>query len=247
MQAENKTKNNMETQLVRLDAPYNIICGTNGEFALHIATLIMMREDKEGALSVASHPIVSVNGELGGCFVGSGKGNADGQVWMHTRLEDCYVVCPQNYQTVSISELKAVMKYYAKLDMLDMPLRIATSFSWAMTKYGCKIILPMDDNNQPMADIAVCLEFEDTNGGQSCMVSADDKSPFYFYEYFDNEPPFSQYVPTNLQAVKYMAELRDTYLRIFRFDGLRSIKFTTRNKDYQWFVDELNATKIDGE
>lgn len=237
----------METQLVRLDAPYNIICGTTGDFGLHIATLIVMRENKEGELSVACHPVVSVKGEIGGCFISSGEGNADGQVWMHTRLEDCYVVCPQNYQTVSISELKNVMKYYAKLNMLDMPLRIASSFSWAMTKYGCKILLSEDENGITIRDEEVCLEFEENNNGKSCMVSADDDSPFYFYEYFDNEPPFNQFVPTNLEARKYMAELRDTYLQIFRYEGLRSIKFTTKNKAYQWFVDKLNATKADGE
>ncbi len=229
----------MESQLLKLDAPYNIICGTNGEFALHIATLIMIKENKDGALSVVSYPVVSVNGEIGGSFIGSGKGNADGQVWMHTSLEDCYVVCPQNDQTVSIRELKKVMKYYAKLNMLEMPVRIASSFSWAMTKFGCKI--------KTDKDYEVCLKFEEDNDGKSCMVSADDPSPFYFYEYFDNEPPFDQFVPTNSQAIKYMAELRDTYLRTFRYEGLCSIKFTTKNKAYQWFVDQLNATKADGE
>jgi hypothetical protein len=256
LQAQNKNRKKMETQLVRLDAPYNIICGTNGEFALHIATLIVVKERTgevvEGApmrdtLSVASYPVVIEGGELGGCFMGAGKGKADGQVWLHTELKDCYVVCPQNYKTVLISELKNVMKYYAKQNMIDMPLRVATSFSWAMTKYGCKILLLDDENKKEIRDYEVCLEFEDSNGGQSCMVSADDDSPFYFYEFFENEPPFSRFVPTNSEAIKYMAELRDTYLQIFRYEGLRSIKFTTKNKDYLWFVDQLNATKADGE
>ena len=246
----------METQLVRLDAPYNIICGTNGEFALHIATLIVVKEQTRevvesaplsDTLSVASYPVVNVNGVHDRLFLTSGKGKADGQVWMHTRLEDCYVVCPENHQTVSLWELKNVMKYYAKQNMIDMPLRIATSFSWAMSKYGCKILLPDDENKKEIRDYEVCLEFEDSNAGQSCMVSADDDSPFYFYEFFENEPPFSRFVLTNSEAIKYMAELRDTYLQIFRYEGLRSIKFTTKNKDYLWFVDQLNATKADGE
>ena len=237
----------METQLVRLDAPYNIICSPNGEFALHIATLIVVKENKEGALSVACHPVVRVNGENGGFFMGSGKGNADGQVWMHTKLEDCYVICPQNQKNVPISELKDVMKYYAKLNMLDMPLRVASSFSWAMTKFGCKFMLFEDNSHKTITDYDLNLEFEDTKDGKSCMVSADDKSPFYFYEFFDNEPPFDQFVPTNSEAIKYMAELRDTYLQIFRYEGLRSITFTTKNEQYQWFVDQLNTTKFDGE
>jgi hypothetical protein len=131
--------------------------------------------------------------------------------------------------------------------MIDMPSMVATSFILAMKKYGCRFVLPVDENNLPIADITVCLEFEESNKGKSCMVFADDDSPFYFYEYFDNEPPFIQTVPTNSEAKILMAELRDTYLQAFRLEGVRSITFTTKNEKYQWFVDELNATKLDGE
>ena len=179
--------------------------------------------------------------------MGSGKGKADGQVWMHTELKDCYVVCPQNYKSVDISQLKGLMKYYAKQNIADMELRISVSFGWAMTQYGCKILLPEDENRKPIADYKVCLEFEESNKGKSCMVYADNKSVFYFYEYFDNEPSFNELVPTNTEAIKYMANLRDTYLQIFRYEGVRSITFTTKNEKYQWFVDKLNATKADGD
>ena len=184
----------METQLLRLDAPYNIICDTTGKFALHIATLIVVKEKTEGVpeasslsntLSVACYPVVSEKGFLGDSFMGSGKGKADGQVWMHTELKDCYIVSPQNYKSVGISRLKDVMKYYANQNMIDMPLRIASSFSWAMIQYGCKILLPEDENRKPIADYKVCLEFEESNNGKSCMVYADNKSVFYFYEYFE--------------------------------------------------------------
>ena len=58
----------MNTQLVRLDSPYNIICSSSGKFALHIATLIVVKEKIRGVvegasmrdtLSVASYPVVS--------------------------------------------------------------------------------------------------------------------------------------------------------------------------------------------
>ena len=232
----------METQLVRLDAPYNIICDTAGKFALHIATLIVVKEK-----TVACYPVVSEKAFLADSFIGYGKGKADGQVWMHTELKDCYVVCPQNYKSVDISRLKDVIEYYAKQNMIDMELRISVSFSWAMTQYGCKILLPEDENRKPISDYKVTLEFEESNNGKSCMVYADNKSVFYFYEYFDNEPPFDRFIPTNTEAIKYMTELRNTYLQIFRYEGLKSITFTTRNEKYQWFVDKLNATKADGE
>ena len=239
----------METQLVRLDAPYNIICDTTGNFALHIATLIVVKEKSgdapEGSpssntLSVACYPVVSEKGFLKDSFLGVGEGKADGQVWMHAELKDCYVVCPQNYKSVDVSQLKDLMKYYAKQNMVDMEFRITASFCWALVKFGCKILLPLTDYIVP-------LEFEESNNGKSCMVYADDKSVFYFYEYFDNEPPFDRFIPTNTEAIKYMTEVRDTYLQLFRYDGLKSITFTTKNEKYQWFVDKLNATKADGE
>ncbi len=37
----------METQIVRLDAPYNLICSNAGKMALPIATLIVIREYRE--------------------------------------------------------------------------------------------------------------------------------------------------------------------------------------------------------
>lgn len=246
----------MDTQLVRLDAPYNIICDTTGKFALHIATLIIVKEKVKGVpksspmshtLSVASYPVVSEKGLLGAVFIGSGKGKADGQVWMHTELKDCYVVCPQNHQSVDIRKLKDVMEYYAKQNIVDMNFRIPISFGWAMTQYGCKILLPEDENRKPIKDYDVCLEFEESNNGKSCMVYADNKSLFYFYEYFDNESPFDRLVRTNSEAINHMANLCNIYIQIFRYEGVKSITFTTKNEQYQWFVDKLNATKFDGD
>ena len=234
----------METQLVRLDAPYNIILGKDGWFSLHIATLIVIKERTEGILKNASmSDTLSVT-----CFpVVDDKIDAGGDVWINTELEDCYVVCPEKCKVVHLRELKRIMEFCARNKVLHYTERIPLNFSMAMRKYQCEIVMPTDDNNKTITDYEVCLEFEDANGGKSSMVSAADDSLFYFYEFFDNEPPFTQFVPTNTAAIGYMAQLRDDYLRIFRYNGLRSITFTTKNKDYQWFVDKLNATKIDGE
>ena len=92
----------MDTQIVRHDAPYNIICGNNGIFALHVATLIVIKErlknGKRGtettdAISVSSYPVVA------------GSYDMDGQVWMKTEQKDCLVICRQN-ESVSLYTLK---------------------------------------------------------------------------------------------------------------------------------------------
>ena len=81
----------MISQIVRLDAPYNIICSKSGQFGLHIATLIVVKEkiadatdDKKnsGSVTMENYPIVNTH-------------NMDGQTWKDTELKDCLVICRQ--------------------------------------------------------------------------------------------------------------------------------------------------------
>ena len=229
----------MDTQLVRLDGPYNIICGNNGHFALHIATLIVVKEKKQevtvvekvaDTISVACYPIVADNLKI------------DGQVWMHTELNDCLVIGRQG-EELTLYSLKKTMEYCAKHNIFKYFERIPSEFCWAMMDYNCKILLDTDDNKYIIKDYEVELKFEEDNGGNSCMAYSSSDSRFYFYEYFDNEPPFNEFVPTNMEAIDYFAKLRDNYLRILQYEGLRSITFTTTNEKYLWFVDRLNSTK----
>ena len=234
----------MDTQLVRLDAPYNIICGTNGKFALHIATLIVMKERMEGkpdgvpmadTLSVAAYPVVSERFRVGG------------QVWMSSELKDCYVVCEQGCKTIPLQELKYIMEFCSKYEVPRYKEMIPISFVTAMKRYGISISLPLGKNSKALTDFKVCLEFKESTDGKTCMVYEDGASGFYFYEYFANDPDAFAELPTNLEAINYMAELRDDYLRLFQHEGVRSITFTTKSKQYQWFVDKLNDSKADGE
>ena len=45
------------------------------------------------------------------------------------------------------------------------------------------------------------------------------------------------------ETINELAALRDAYLHAFKFDGLKSITFTTKNEKYQEFVDSLNNTQ----
>lgn len=233
----------METQLVRLDKPYNIICGSNGRFALHVATLIVVKERIEGVpegvsmrdtLSVSSYPVVSGSYEM------------DGQVWMNTELKDCLVVCREK-ESVSLYTLKKVMEYCGKHNVSFYMERIPSSFSMALFSYDSQLILPTDENKQTIADYEVCLQFETGEHGIRCMVYSSKESDFYFYEYFaDDDADYSNVGLINKpEAIKCMAELRDNYLSILKHEGLRNIRFTTKQKEYQYFVDELNSYKVD--
>ena len=232
----------METQLVRLDAPYNIICGNGGQFGLHIATLIVVKETVEGVpegktmsdtLSVASYPVVAGNYKMAG------------ETWLKTELKDCHVVCPQDVKFEPLSSLKRVMEYCAKQKVLHFMDRIPVAFSWAMTDNDIMILMPHDHNNKVITDYEVCLEFDEVDKGKTCMAFASKDSDFYFYMYFDNKPPFIYGVPTYEEAIVLMGRQRNQYLRLFEPEGLRSITFTTKNENYQWFVDKLNSYSLD--
>lgn len=229
----------MDTQLVRLDAPYNIICSPNGEFALHIATLIVMRENKNVAdnapmsetFTMSSYPVVAEKVEL------------NGKVWTHCELDKYFLVGNQSADSISITVLRQVMEYCArntKYDWLNVKARIPMRFKIAMMTYKCTI-------NPHKPQHTVNLIFDEGNNGYTCMVSSDNKSSFYFFEYFANEPLLFNNMLTNQEAIDNMIELRNDYLTLFKRYGLTDITFTTDNKDYQCFVDKLNASKADGE
>lgn len=230
----------MDTQLVRLDAPYNVICGKRGRFGLHVATLIVVKEKIDGVpegvpisdtIVVSSYPVV--NGGYG----------IDGQVWMDTELKDCHVVCRQN-ESVSLFALKRVMEYCGKYRSTEI---IPSAFVMASVDYGIKMILPNDKNNKTISDYTVCLEFETGEHGIRCMTYSSKESFFYFYEYYADDT--ADYTSVGLinktDAIKRIAELRNTYLLLFKPDGLRSITFTTKQRHYQDFVDEVNKYRLD--
>ena len=115
----------------------------------------------------------------------------------------------------------------------------------ALMSNNCRLKLSGGEEGLPISDYEVCLVFEESNDGNTCMVYADNDSDFYFYEYFAINPELFHFLPTNNQVIDNFAELRDTYLHIFNSEGLLSIKFTTKNDNYKWFVDKLNSCKVE--
>ena len=233
----------METQLVRLDKPYNIICGPDIKFGLHLATLIVVNEkpvkDAETGDVVDTYPVAKSYPVVGVEY------GIDGEVWMKSEQKDCMVICREG-ESVGLYTLKKLMEFSSKSHhFIDFILIVPGALSMALLAYGVKLELPTDDNNCTINDYKVRLEFSEGNNGRSCMVYADKDSDFYFYDYFENEPPFIQEVRTNTESIKFLSSLRDSYVRAFHFEGLHSITFITKDEKYQWFVDKLNNTMPD--
>lgn len=225
----------MDTQLVRHDAPYNIICGKNGKFGLHTATLIVVKETMKKApdnssmsesLSVSSYPVVSGGYEI------------DGHVWTDVEQKDCMVIARKG-EPVAVGVLKRIMEFCTKRNYYNL-VSLTASFKMAMFMYGSKISLPTDKEGKTISDYEVCLEFEfHTSSYGYVIVYSSKESVFYFldeYEEHGMEPE---------EAMRRMVKLRDNYLNILYNEGLRSITFITKDKLYQDFIDKLNSYKVD--
>lgn len=226
--------------MVRLDKPYNIIFGKNAKTGLHIATLMVIREEtimnddstQSKKLTVSSYPVVAKAYELGG------------ETWMDTELKDCMVIGAEK-QDVAVSMLRKLMDFCDEKNV-DFPMNaIPALFSMTMVDYGCKILPPKYDDKNTVTDYVVDLVFEESNRGATCIVYSSDSSDFYFFESFANEPPFHPELLTNAEAADDMMGLRDSYVRIVSHDNkeFKSITFTTKNKNYQRFVEKLNGKK----
>ena len=217
----------METQLVRLDAPYNLICNEDGEFGLHIATLMVINQrDDDHELNVQSYPVVASKYDLGG------------RTWFNDELQDCKVVAVQG-GNVSLRDIKLVTEFASLGEhLLDL---LVMSLMTTLRLYNVKVSLDRSERGE----LKVELCFSGPPKGRIAVYSATD-SPFFLYTYYDPEAEnrihpiaFSQ-----SQAIDEILKTRQVYLTSLRIVdgamGVKDITFYTNQPKYKYFVDELN-------
>ena len=220
----------METQLVRLDAPYNLICGRNMKLGLHIATLLVItkgRQDKPK--EVLSYPVVE------------GGDKPGGEVWTDCELGGCEVICRQN-DGINWIFVKAIMRHFYEQGEIHLERAI-----WSLNSF----LMASNMHVDPFpADSEVELEFEE-NDNNICMVYSTPRSHLFFFSAFinvdDNEMNDKSLSRDADDAISHLVQMRDAYLMAFRYWGLYSIHFSTKDEKYREFVDRLNAPKKDGE
>ena len=239
----------METQLVRLDPPYNIIYDAKKGFALHISTLIIIDEVSEGKgkkvetkLRSRSFPVVSRMFEL------------EGESWTDYELKFHHKICRQG-ETVSLRELRLFMEYcYKHADFKHME-AYPMLFDVALLSYGVKMNIKDPMTGLDISDYEVELIFDDQQGDVEkyindspayiddgiCDVHSGLGSPFFFDDII--YPKDSTTAISN--SIIKLTSLRDAYLYALKFDGIKSITFTTKNPKYQSFVERLNNTEVD--
>lgn len=237
----------METQLVRLDAPYNVIFDyKRAKFGLHIATLIVVDEVTEGKgknavtkLRSRSYPVVNTAFDL------------EGEAWTDSELQQCYRMCRQN-ETVSLYDFKHFI-HFCDANAVEDLYKVPMSFNIAMMSYKIKFNLSDIKTGKKMSDFKVELLFDEKENQilkyfsisdidsfltkRTCLVHSSSHSPFYFWSDMsldDGKPD---------DTIQELAKLRDAYLHAFKYEGLKSITFTTKNEKYKEFVDSLNNTQ----
>ena len=204
----------IQTQLIRLDPPYNIIFTTERFFGLHIASLIVVDEETERIgrrdrkrLRSRSFPVAAPYGKLAGV------------AWTDTELKDCFLVCCQG-ETITLRTLKRFMEYCGRT-------------SPRLMLFSMQMFL------DTMSDYNILIDDEILTGRTIIDVCSTPSSPLYFNTYFFSEDELLD----KQNAINHLNGLRLTYIRTLKPFGLKSIKFTTKDKKYQSFVDELNKHK----
>ena len=226
----------METQLVRLDAPYNLICNKETKFGLHIATLIDIDpfEDNYNRMSyMYCYPVVERKNEPGG------------EIWNDCELETCKVICREE-ENISLRTIKEIMEYYYGWAYLP-----TNNFVWDLKKTlvsnGIRLILPKTNlikKNESVENIIseyeVELIFEEDDEG--CSIYSSDNSYFFFLGSIDYHPEKRAHPRDNDEESNILefALLRDAYLMAFHEEGIEKITFYTKSEKYQEFVNKLN-------
>ena len=220
----------METQLVRLDAPYNLICGERAEFGLHIATLMVINENEDDK-SLEDYADDDNRGVC--CYpVVAEKYEPAGRAWMRSSLDDCRVVAEMTaHPTITLRTLSGVLDYLDRSADVSREEAILKCAS-ALKLYGVDVVVPSD----AAGVFDVEIEF-DVEPGRSVISSAVGSDFFFFATFILDEEAVEADVRGCLES---FLRCRQAYLAAFSRWGVKDITFSTRDEEYRSYVDEMN-------
>lgn len=220
----------MNTQLLKLDPPYNIICGRN-KIAKHVATLIITNINKEEAPSednpcywldmrTYSYPVVEY-----------GDGSPAGDVWNDVEVRECRVIAKApndgGFNTKIWSHwFCETLRFLHEDDGFG-------STQTPMTLYEQLKSLHIDVNwmgtfGDPKK-VEVELIFDDYDGVSS--ISSASGSELYFTATYATENENQKQQKFN-ETLRWAAQ----YIRIFNAQTI----FTTKNEQYKEMLIEWN-------
>ena len=230
----------METQLLKLNPPYNIICN-KGRFAKHIATLIVVDKEQSDAqpghweTKTQSFPVVDY-----------GDGSPEGDVWSSSEVKDCRVVARESVNdmpiVVSLAWFSQLLKFNHGQGIVNVngkfyeltPLVLQSILS----RYNISVVLPNNNNNH----YEVELKFTEYSDPDEKLVYVESVGGNLYFNTFYNMDDDD--VTAGDGAMEDIIYWWKDYLDVIRpmSQGGKdvSIEFTTKNKKYDLFVKELN-------
>lgn len=225
----------IQTQLLRLDPPYQVIY-VGGQLALHIATLIVTKEkdSDDYAIETHSHPVVSYWGkttEIGQGDPASNGEFSEGVVWNQIELNQCQTVCRQDESKISFDNFNfLVYEAIINQQMNHAP----NTISYELWKLGIEHDLPQKDN--------YCIE-----------LSSHPNLKEQFRTLIETAPggdDLSFAVPRELtreQIIEALREQAQSWSLVLMDEEkgyTPTIRFSTHESNLQPIVDELGSIRI---
>lgn len=230
----------METQILKLNEPYEYIC-CNGSIGLHIATMIVYEtktnEDGDYELETHSHPVVKYYNRPGGT------------VWNRAELTDCTVLCREDNKRITMEQfynfVSDTRQMEGDADTAVMPISMEAPFSkMKLEQHGIEIEWPMvrseRGNMVPQEVFDIALEFKrnDEDGADySCYdmgVAGDEiftgAAPLYFFARFNTKKELKEQLINGMMA----------YYNMFNDHEFRINYMWPEGSEFADVIDEVN-------
>lgn len=212
----------MNSKILKLDAPYNIIYA-GGRVGRHIATMTIWNDDEMGIYDTRQYAMIDEGGEL-----------AAGALAVEAYLSDCRVICNESDPRVRLRWLAEIVKYD-----FEQEEPVEFTYLWErLSLFGVKVIWDKarDENDELLTDdqgeyidenvYEISISFDGTH--EYMFARSYTTSGFYFYARGTVEEVYRE---LHYQHMTYESMFN-------RFDLL--IKFTTPDGWEQHIIDLLN-------
>lgn len=212
----------MNSKILKLDAPYNIIYA-GGRVGRHIATMTIWNDDEMGIYDTRQYAMIDEGGEL-----------AAGALAVEAYLSDCRVICNESDPRVHLRWLAEIVKYD-----FEQEEPVEFTYLWErLSLFGVKVIWDKarDENDELLTDdqgeyidenvYEISISFDGTH--EYMFARSYTTSGFYFYARGTVEEVYRE---LHYQHMTYESMFN-------RFDLL--IKFTTPDGWEQHIIDLLN-------
>lgn len=227
----------MNTQLLKLERPYNIIC-SKGNFAVHIATLIVVDEEPQEdnpskMMKVArSYPVVDY-----------GDGSPEGDVWTFSEVRNCRVVTSGlddgYYHPISLVWFSRLLQFNQGVDIIKVDDDYYPLTPGVLQLCLSRFLITVKNPGLACAEFDVMLTFNQE--GKKVTIESEGG-----YLYFKS----TLFLDYGIDATKEDAFIEmitwwDEYKSIIRpsipNNQYLGVVFYTDDDDYCEFVDELNS------